>query len=85
MRIAVIGKHGQVVLSFVDVGPKLGVEVVPVGRPELDLLFPETVHPVLADIRPDVVVKSAAYTAEDRAEQEPDQAILFKILYGPAI
>ena len=75
MRIAVTGKQGQVVSSLVDVGPELGVEVVPVGRPELDLLASETVHPALANERPDVIVNAAAYTAVDQAEKEPAQAM----------
>jgi dTDP-4-dehydrorhamnose reductase len=75
VRIAITGKQGQVVSSLIDVGPNLGVEVVPVGRPELDLLAPETVHPALANVRPDVIVNAAAYTAVDQAEKEPDQAM----------
>ncbi|SRR5260221_140586 len=75
MRIAITGKQGQVVSSLADVGPNLGVEVVPVGRPELDLLAPETVQPALANSRPDVIVNAGAYTAVDQAEKEPDQAM----------
>ena len=75
MRIAVTGKQGQVVSSLVDVGPELDVEIVPVGRPELDLLSPETVRPALANVRPDIIVSAAAYTAVDQAEKEQDQAM----------
>ena len=55
MRIAVTGKQGQVVSALIEVGPKLGVEILPVGRPELDLLSPETVQPALANIRPNII------------------------------
>jgi dTDP-4-dehydrorhamnose reductase len=75
MRIAITGKQGQVVSSLIDVGPNLGVEVVPVGRPELDLSAPETVYPALANSRPDIIVNAAAYTAVDQAEKEADQAM----------
>jgi dTDP-4-dehydrorhamnose reductase len=75
VRIAITGKQGQVVSSLIDVGPNLDVEVVPVGRPELDLSAPETVHRALANVRPDVIVNAAAYTAVDQAEKEPDQAM----------
>jgi dTDP-4-dehydrorhamnose reductase len=37
MRIAVTGRHGQVARALTEAGPQLGVEVVPLGRPELDL------------------------------------------------
>jgi dTDP-4-dehydrorhamnose reductase len=75
MRIAITGKQGQVVSSLIHAGPNLGVEAIPVGRPELDLLAPETVHPALAKARPDIVVSAAAYTAVDQAEKESDQAM----------
>jgi dTDP-4-dehydrorhamnose reductase len=75
MRIAVTGKQGQVVSALVEAGPKLGVEVLPVGRPELDLLSPKTVLPALANIRPNIIVNAAAYTAVDQAEKEPEVAM----------
>src|SRR6202047_3041475 len=75
MRIAVTGKQGQVVSALIEVGPKLGVEVLPVGRPELDLLSPETVLPALANLRPNLIVNAAAYTAVDQAEKEPEVAM----------
>src|SRR5260221_11134953 len=75
MRIAVTGKQGQVVSSLAEVAPDLGVEVIPIGRPELDLLSPETVQPALINVRPDIVVNAAAYTAVDQAEKEPEVAM----------
>src|SRR5258708_21985175 len=75
MRIAVTGKQGQVACALIELGPKLGVEILPVGRPELDLLSPETVQPALANIRPNIIVNAAAYTAVDQAEKEPEVAM----------
>jgi dTDP-4-dehydrorhamnose reductase len=75
MRIAVTGKQGQVVSALIEVGPKLGVEVLPIGRPELDLLSPKTVLPALANLRPNLIVNAAAYTAVDQAEKEPEVAM----------
>jgi dTDP-4-dehydrorhamnose reductase len=51
-----------------------GIELLPVGRPELDLLEPETVRSAILAARPDVVVSAAAYTAVDQAEDEPERA-----------
>ena len=51
-----------------------GVDVVAVGRPELDLLRPETILPALRAVDPDIVVSAAAYTAVDKAEDEPEVA-----------
>jgi dTDP-4-dehydrorhamnose reductase len=71
MRIAVTGRLGQVACALSEAGPALNVEVINLGRPQLDLLVPETVEPVLKASAPDIVVNAAAYTAVDQAEQEP--------------
>ncbi len=70
MRLAVTGKNGQVVSALQALaGP--GLEIVALGRPELDLARPDTVFKALRDAKPDVVVSAAAYTAVDKAESEP--------------
>lgn len=73
MRLAVTGKNGQVVSALQALaGPDL--EIVALGRPELDLSRPDTVFNALREAKPDVVVSAAAYTAVDKAESEPDIA-----------
>lgn len=74
MRILLIGKNGQ--LGH-DLSPALAAlgEVVPVGRETLDLENPDMICQTIQDVCPDVVVNAAAYTAVDRAENEPDRAI----------
>jgi dTDP-4-dehydrorhamnose reductase len=74
VRIAVTGTRGQIVRSLLESVPA-GVEIVPVGRPLLDLSDPATVHPVLAQAAPDVVIGAAAYTDVERAESEPALAM----------
>jgi dTDP-4-dehydrorhamnose reductase len=49
--------------------------MIPIGRPELDLASGIDLTPVLAGARPDAIVNAAAYTAVDRAEQEPELAM----------
>jgi dTDP-4-dehydrorhamnose reductase len=71
IRIAVIGRHGQVARALAQAGPALSVEIINLGRPQLDLAMPETVEPALNAAAPDIVVNAAAYTAVDQAEQEP--------------
>ncbi|PWW00236.1 dTDP-4-dehydrorhamnose reductase [Hoeflea marina] len=72
MRIAVTGTSGQLALSLGERAAAVaGVSVIRLGRPELDLLRPETVAPALAACGADIVVNAAAYTAVDRAESEP--------------
>jgi dTDP-4-dehydrorhamnose reductase len=74
MRIAVTGRQGQVARALAEAGSALDVEIINLGRPQLDLAAPETVRPALIAVGPDIVVNAAAYTAVDQAEQEPEQA-----------
>ena len=76
MRLVVTGREGQVVTSLLEAGQgRAGVEVVAIGRPELDLAKPDTVIDAIAAAKPDIVVSAAAYTAVDQAEDEPDRAL----------
>ena len=74
MRLVVTGREGQVATALAEAGAAAGVEVVRLGRPELDLERPETIAPALRAARPDAVVSAAAYTAVDQAEREPERA-----------
>lgn len=73
LRLLVTGRDGQVATALAErAGPDL--EVIRVGRPELDLADPADPAAVLATHRPDVIVNAAAHTAVDRAESEPELA-----------
>lgn len=75
MRIVVTGREGQVARSLLEAAQgRSGVEVVAIGRPQLDLARPDTIADALKASRPDLVVSAAAYTAVDQAEDEPDLA-----------
>ncbi len=75
MRIVVTGREGQVVRSLVErAALHPSVELLFLGRPELDLAQPETVFETISAARPDLVVSAAAYTAVDQAEDEPELA-----------
>lgn len=75
MKILVTGKLGQVAASLVERATyRRDVEVVAVGRPQMDLLDRSSVISRIVEERPDIVVSAAAYTAVDRAEDEPDLA-----------
>lgn len=73
MRLAVTGKNGQVVSALQALASD-ELEIVALGRPELDLAQPGTVLKALREVKPDVVVSAAAYTAVDKAESEQDIA-----------
>lgn len=75
MRLLVTGTNGQVARALVERGGRFpDIDVVAIGRPQLDLETPATVLPIIANARPDLIVNAAAYTAVDRAEQEPQRA-----------
>lgn len=75
MKILVTGREGQVARSLAErAGSDPELEVVLMGRPQLDLLAPETVRSSILSAKPDVVVSAAAHTAVDQAEDEPGLA-----------
>jgi dTDP-4-dehydrorhamnose reductase len=74
MRVLVTGAGGQVGLELGRVGWADGVEPMLADRSVLDITDYERVVAV-ARWRPNVIVNTAAYTAVDRAEQEPDLAM----------
>lgn len=74
MKLLVSGREGQLARSLVERAALFeGIEVLALGRPELDLEKPETIGPAIAAAAPDVVVNAAAYTAVDKAEDEPER------------
>ena len=53
---------------------KLGTVFAP-GRDQMDLSKPETLGYVIQEIKPDIIINAAAYTAVDKAESEPELAM----------
>lgn len=77
MRILVTGVTGQVGGALVRLAndtAAAGIDLVGVGRDRLDLAQPGKIDGALDAVRPDLVVNPAAYTAVDKAEQEPELA-----------
>lgn len=80
-RILVTGGSGQLAQTLKHCG---GDAVMVVGRPLFDFEQPDTVVRVMQDMRPDLVINTAAWTAIDAAEEEPDRARLTNT-EGPAL
>ena len=70
-RWLITGARGQLGSRLLDL---LGPDAVGVGRAELDVTSAAAVDRLVADVRPDVVVNAAAYTAVDAAESHEDDA-----------
>lgn len=73
MRILVTGRDGQVAQSLAERG--CGHELIFAARPNFDLADPASIERTIGGIRPDLIVSAAAYTAVDRAEDEPELAM----------
>ena len=73
MRLAVTGTKGQVACALKAL-EKHDLQIITLGRPELDLEQPSTILETLKRAAPDIIVSAAAYTAIDKAESEPDKA-----------
>lgn len=69
----VLGPNGQVGRELLHALAPLG-RVVAADRTRADLSVPDSLRAVIREVRPDVVVNAAAYTAVDRAESEPQAA-----------
>lgn len=73
MKILLTGPTGQVGWELAPRLAALG-EVVALDRSALELADAAAIRARVRDVRPDVIVNAAAYTAVDRAESEPDRA-----------
>ena len=73
-RILLTGITGQVGQELQPTLTSLG-EVITVGRQELDLSQPEEIRQRIVEIKPDLIVNAAAYTAVDKSESESDLAM----------
>ncbi|WP_343517836.1 dTDP-4-dehydrorhamnose reductase [Sphingomonas sp.] len=73
MKILVTGRDGQVAQSLAE---RHGAhELVFAGRPDLDLADPGSIERTVAAVNPELVISAAAYTAVDKAEDEPELAM----------
>ena len=70
----IIGKNGQVGSELVERVNELSVDAVSFGSSELDICNRAEVLKAISKYRPTIVINTAAYTAVDKAEHEPERA-----------
>ena len=75
MRIILFGKTGQLGWELNRTLAPLG-DISAFGPDELDLIDVDALTRTIREVRPDFIVNASAYTAVDRAEQEPELAML---------
>jgi dTDP-4-dehydrorhamnose reductase len=73
MKILLTGSNGQVGFELKNKLRALG-EVIATDREELDLTNLNAIRTFIDQIKPDIIINPAAYTAVDKAESEPDLA-----------
>ncbi len=74
MKILLTGRAGQVGWELEQVLPSLG-NVISTDRAALDLADAAAIKKKLSEVKPDIIVNAAAYTAVDKAESEPQRAM----------
>lgn len=73
MRVLITGANGQVGHELMRL-VAAGIEVIGLDSTALDITQPAAVQAAVANHRPELIINSAAYTAVDKAEQEPERA-----------
>ncbi len=69
MNILLLGKNGQLGWELQRALQPLG-KVIALDYPEIDLAQPQSLAPLLREVKPDLILNATAYTAVDRAEEE---------------
>jgi dTDP-4-dehydrorhamnose reductase len=73
-RILLTGKNGQVGWELQRALAGFG-EITALDSSEMDLADPDAIRRTLRELRPDIIVNPAAYTAVDKAESDADLAM----------
>lgn len=73
-RILITGKNGQLGWALAQSFASFG-EVFAFDRDALNLADPDAIRRCCSDVKPALILNAGAYTAVDRAEQEPELAM----------
>lgn len=79
MKILLTGSNGQVGFELAKKLSALG-EVIAIDREDLDLINSQAIRHFIDQIKPDIIINPAAYTAVDKAESEPEMAYQINVI-----
>ena len=79
MKVALTGPNGQLGSEVRRLAPP-EVELVPIARSEMDIGAAGQVEAVMAALRPDFIINTAAYVRVDDAEREAAEAFRVNVL-----
>jgi dTDP-4-dehydrorhamnose reductase len=82
-RIFLTGATGQIGWELARTLMAMGQVIIP-ARDRYDLERPESLRPLLDAVRPDVILNAGAYTAVDKAEEEPERVLAINAV-APAV
>lgn len=73
MKVLITGGDGQLAKALAASVPQ-GWQLKLAGRDEMDITLASSARAVMEAFEPELVINAAAYTAVDKAEEEPDRA-----------
>jgi dTDP-4-dehydrorhamnose reductase len=72
--ILVVGRSGRIALALAAEAERLALPIRTIGRPELDLMAPDSIERILAAQRPSAIINAAGLVTVDEAERNPELA-----------
>lgn len=79
MKVLVTGANGMLGQDLCPILEDEGYEVVETDIESMDLTKADEVEAKFSEVKPDLVIHCAAYTAVDKAEEEPKKAELINV------
>jgi len=70
LKIALIGSNGQLGTDILEYFSKKGEEVIGLTQDDIDVCFPQNCENVLFDIKPEIIINTAAFHVVDLCEDE---------------
>ncbi len=73
MKILITGSRGMLATDLINIASQAGYETIGLDVDELDITNQSQVQTKITEIKPDVIINCAAYTAVDQAEAEQEK------------